>query len=165
MRYLLVLITFLMTPMISAESIGNVEYTLPQGWKKVNELNSCKTTQSRTLIYVPEKYTREDSLEFFSVHSNDLPSLALNQSSIEKMLQIQFPNKQVYAKILENSPDSLVYEWAVKDGNHESLKGLTRIFTPHEGVRILSYQTEQASQFDTMNDTWMPILKGAHTIP
>lgn len=149
----------LASTMLMAESIGDVAFKLPPGWKVANELNTCKGTNSRTVIYIPENTTKENALEFFAVHTNDLPSTSLDKAAIEKILQIQFPKREVFVNIMENTPDTVLYEWGVKNGNHEELHGIARIFSTKNGVRILSYQTERAALFDQVRSQWIQVLK------
>ncbi|HXF29829.1 MAG TPA: hypothetical protein VN457_08260, partial [Chlamydiales bacterium] len=98
------------TGSLAAETIGDIEYFLPaekQNWKVAQKLQDDK---SQTIIYLPENSTKDTSPESFAVHINNLPTETINEASLEKMLQLRFPQQKINVEMLEESPSSILYE-------------------------------------------------------
>jgi len=161
MKYLWLLFALIVSPPLVAESLGNLNYTVPHGWKLVNELNACKKTSSKTLVYAPESTTRANAKEFFSAHINNLPSPILDHDTLKMMLEIQFPKQNVSVNVLDQTPDSILYEWIVKDEERERLHGWARMFATKQGTAILSYQTEKIDQAPNVKNQWLETFKEA----
>ena len=167
------LMTCLFASPLVAETIGNVEYQLPEGWKIANEINTEKN-KSKTIIYVPENSTKENAIisyvpgnstkekavDTFGAHVNNLPNEGLDQDALAKIL---FPGKQVTMNVLEKDSQSILFEWSVGEGD-KALHGLIRGFSNEQGTVMLFYQNEQADHFATNRDIWLKALKEAKQI-
>lgn len=167
-RILMLLACLLMGP-LAAETIGNVEYHLPkQGkdWKVANELKDSELTKSLTLIYIPEDESRHSAKEFFAAHVNHLQvDHLLNPESLEqgmeKGAQFKFTNPKVKVSVLEQSPQSALYEYTISEDNQEKAHGWIRAFSgPQENV-MLTYQTEQIDHVDQIKAMWIQALQNA----
>jgi len=164
MRHFFMLFACLAWGALNAETIGNVEYHLPnqgKGWKIVNELKTTKNRISTTIIYVPEKTSKKNS-EFFGVHQNTW-FVDLNAAALENSIKAQYPNQEINFLILEETPQSVLYEWSVREEEEaeEGMHGWTRIFSFTDETIILSYQTKQILSVDKVGPLWVKILKNA----
>lgn len=149
---------------LSAEMIGDVEYSLPKednGWKVANEM---KNEGSATLIYVPEGKTTETAGEFFGVNYNLLPFGGTNEESLKKIMQEQFPDAKVSIKIIEADPKSVLYEWSLSDQTKEVVHGWSRAFASGDGTAVLMYTTEHMDQIDHARKIWEKMLREAKII-
>lgn len=165
MRYVFFALAILPMAYLSSETIGQVEYHLPsQGssWKIEKDMRGNDSINSHTVIYIPQNASLENAQEFFAVHVNDLPSYSVDEAALEKVIESQFPNQEVSVKILEQNPESLIYEWAVGDQENEKIHGWTRIFLGDQNTTMLTYLTKQVDLVDQERPIWLQTLKDAH---
>ncbi len=164
----LLLICFFAVNTLTAEMIGPVEYHLPnqgQGWKVGNELQTDRKTKSTTIIYVPEgTISNQDVKESFAAYVNNLKSDIDDQASLEKSIQVNFPEQKVSLNILEKTPQSILYEWNVSDSGHEKVHGWSRGFSIPEGTVVLMYQTQDIDKVNEVGPSWIQALKEARLV-
>ncbi len=167
MRYFLFFISFLVTVPLTGEMIGQVEYQLPnegKNWKIANEHKGDDIIKSRTVIYIPENSSQENANESFAAHTNNLPSDPNDQASLEKPIQMQFPNQQVKVNVIEKTPESVLYEWTVSDTNQEKVHGWTSTFSNPQETTMLIYLTDQINKVDQLRPLWIETLKKAKIV-
>lgn len=159
--------TLLASPLIG-ETIGNVDYKIPESakaWKVANEMTNPK---SSTVIYIPHEGAKNDQQQTFTVHSNTLPSDITDDKTIVdgllKTLEIYYPSKKVQGQIVEKDKDSILFEWSVEDQGKEVLHGWYRMFGSAEGTVLLGYQTGDISGIEAERAIWVPALKAAKQI-
>lgn len=164
MHYLVMLFLCFAISSLSAETIGNVEYQLPkqvQGWKLSKELNGSEKIPSTTRIYTPSPQSKES----FAAHINSFTTKIVDKDSlqdgIEKGMKLKYTNPKATVSLLEQSPNSALYEWSVSDSGEEKIHGWTRVFSSPKDTTMLTYQTEQISQINDVRPIWLPILKEA----
>lgn len=153
MKYIFILLCALMMTSVFAETIGEVEYHLPesaQNWEIDNKIENDKGT---TLIYIPQGTTREDAQEFFGVNSN---TYSISLEDVEAYL----PKLGKNIKVLEKNETSLLLEWSEENG--EEIYCLSRFFSTKEGSVGLMYQTKNLTHLETTRSIWLPALKAAH---
>ena len=163
MLYFLATLACLSAFPLMAATIGNVEYQLPkvqQGWKIANELHGDGDIQSTTIIYVPENSTLEDAEESFSAHTNDLPSMGLDQSSLKDAFDLQFPGVQLHLSVLESDTKSTLFELSTSNENI-SIYSLIRAFDTEQGSVLLMYQTNKTEQLESNRAGLLQSLKDA----
>lgn len=161
MRYLLSLLCFAIITSAFADTIGNVEFHLPEsphGWEIGNKLENEKGT---TLIYIPNDSSFKNSKEFFGVNANILSTNINDVSYLEKSLSQMFPNMLIDLWVLEINHNSILYEWAAKDHGQEKIHGLGRAFSTKEGTVGLAYHSENMQEIGKARAIWLPILKEA----
>ena len=170
MRTILTSLICLIVSPLSAEVIGNVEYHLPnqgQDWKIATELQGSKNGDSTTIVYIPEKESKQNAKEFFAVHTNDLPTNLLDKESLEKALekaQFKFLDAKVQVKPIVIAGPSAFYEYTINQGNQEKARGWLRVLSSPEKTVMLTYQTEQIDKIDQVRPTWMHILQSAKPV-
>lgn len=164
MRTILTLLSCFILGSLSAEMIGSIEYHLPnegKGWKVGDELHSDNLVKSTTLVYIPENTDKATANESFAVHVNNLPSGPADEASLEKPIQLQFPDKKVKVNILDKNEESVLYEWTVADAGQEKVHGWTRGFSKPEETVMLIYLTDQMNQVENARPIWLQALKNA----
>lgn len=164
MRYILFFFTCLTLGALSAETIGKVQYELPnqgKGWKKANELKGDGKIKSFTIIYIPENEDLSNAHESFGAHVDSISSTPPDKKTIEKTIKKQFPNQQVKVNILESAPQSVLYESILSEEGKERIHGWTRLFSNSEGTILLIYQTDQIDQVNNLRPIWVKTLMNA----
>lgn len=154
---------------LAADNVGNIEFQLPtelKDWKKVNELQGDQSKASSTAIYAPEIKSEDQPMEFFGVHIRDRPLenpsvSGIDQGTLEKLLQMQFPGTKVKVDIVEKDEQSLIYEWSVSDNAHEVLHGLTRLFISPDQTAEIGIISEKVDGFSQVRAMWLKALKDA----
>lgn len=167
MRRLLMLLSCFALTSLCAEKIGNVEYELPKQnteWKVANTLEGDDKAKSMTVIYVPAGTTLDDAKETFGAVKVDLGGGEIDQASIQKMYEMQFPTLKAKVTVLDKSDDSLTYEWSLSDGDKEAVHGWTRIFSTPDQTILLTYQTEKIDEVEKAKPIWLKVLKDAKVV-
>ena len=162
MKFIATLFCCLMFVAGFAETIGNLEYQLPEGakdWEMANKLHNEKGT---TLIYIPKGASRETSKESFGINTNYFSSNLDDGSEIKMALKAIYPEMNIELQILEKGDNGLVYEWAAKESGQEKVHGWGRVFSTQDGSTVLSYQTENIPDLNKARNIWLPALKKAH---
>lgn len=165
MRQFLMLMAYAFTVTLAAENIGNVEYHLPGEWKMVdNENIKTDDTVGVIRVYIPQGSDVDTTKESFGAEKVDFASGEVDQASIEKMYEIQFPNFKTKVDILEKTPESVLYEWSLKDDKNQERHGWTRIFTSPERTILLNYQTKETDRIKDLGAIWLKVLKDAKVV-
>lgn len=161
MLYIFTIFSCLVLTPIFGESIGNVEYHLPQaasdweiGAKMDNEVGS-------TTIYIPKDTVKGSPTEFFGVGFSKQTFDPNDPSSIEEGFKKQFKEMQVDFKVLDKDANSVTFEWSVKDKGKEMIHAWTRAFAQKNGTVILEYVAEKVDDMSKAKNTWLPVLKEA----
>lgn len=148
---------------LSADTIGNIEYNLPKtghAWK----LDSTKEAPSGTIVkfYVPDPRVKNQPPEFFGATYNK-GHVSHNKESLIALLKEEFSNNDVHVDIIENSSDSILYEWSVgKPSQQGQIHGWTRIFSGPQGIITLGYMTQQSgNEIEKLRPVWIQTLKDA----
>lgn len=159
MRYFL--LSFLIFASGFAETIQNVEYSLPKeakDWIIGNKLESEKGT---TIVYLPEGKRGE----FFAINANYLASDVNDPAPIEVALTKIYPNLDIEFKVIDKVEDGIIYEWVALKDDKEGIHGWGRTFSTNEGTVVLGYQTENIAEIAKAFSIWFPVLKKAHLKP
>ena len=136
-----------------------LEYHLPNGgvgWKVANEISN-----KNKVVYIPENTTILNAKEVFSVHVNYFPMDINNRDLLEEGIKTNYPNKEVCINFLEKAPQTVLYEWSVKDADQEKVHGWTRGFVNPQVTVFLNYQTEQMNEVNNVSSAWIKTLKEA----
>ncbi len=165
MRLILAILCCFATFSLAAETIGNIEYHLPdpQKWKLVPTA-AAKGSEGMNLVYIPADSTKEKATEFFGIYMDDQASGPLEQSALEQIIKTQFPKKDVKVSLLERTANSTLYEWSVSEGGQEKTHGWTRAFSGPDETAIIMFQTEQIKNIDTLRPIWVKALKDAKVL-
>ena len=161
MKYILTFICCLMMSTAFAETIGNVEYQLPQIAKDWNISNKLEFNGT-TIIYTPKISEGQNTREFFGVNSNKLSSNFSDINTVKAFLTKFLPAMDIHVTELEKNDNGILYEWFANDKGLEKVHGWGRILSSNEGTVILTYQTENISDLAKARAIWLPVLKGAH---
>ena len=161
MKYILTLLSFLLLAPVFSETIGTVEYHLPQVAQEWEIGNVLQSKRGLTLIYIPKDTQRQNAKEFFGVHENNFTSNIDDLASLKAGLTKGYPKMKIDLWILENANNSILYEWAMIENETEKFHGLGRIFSTQDGTVLLLYQTENISDVAKARSVWLPILKDA----
>ncbi|MCX6990408.1 MAG: hypothetical protein NTX49_05030 [Chlamydiae bacterium] len=160
MRYLTLFAALLIQPLF-AETIGNIQYELPksaESWQRIKEPDA-DDDNSANFFYVPKESSLDDASEFFVIHVNNIASVAIDEtrlkSEIEDVLEIE-----VNLTMLEQDPDSILYEWSFGD-SESFMYSITRAFFSKSGTVLLMYQTSDVKKMESEKSTWIDMLKNA----
>lgn len=163
-----VLSTVLLCLPLTAETIGFVEYHLPeidQGWKMDRqELHPDANTQMTSIIYVPNKAAKDYPLEFFGATVTNRPESAHTAETLKMLLEQQFATKDVIVTILEQQKGSTLFEWSAKLSAKEIAHGWTRIFSTNQGTVMLAYINQNPDSIASVRPVWLKVLREAKDI-
>lgn len=159
MHIFLTLFTCLAISPLLAETIGYVEYQLPQATQEWEVGNKTTDQNGTTIVYIPKGASKEDLTEFFAVNANEYPTDLNDMESFNAVFKDEYPNMQVDVKVLEKGKDDILYEWTAKDKGQKSIYGLGRVFSSKEGTVLLEYENENPSSTEKGHNIWMPVLK------
>lgn len=160
--------TFLLANPLLADTIGNVEYSLPptkKEWKLAAEKQSDKSVISTTRHYVPEnRGSVAIAEEAFSANINNLPGDPKeDEASIRERIQKMFPEMKVDVRVVAQDPKSVLYSWSVSsDSSKVSFFGITKHFHVNNGTVNLMYKTTNKEIYDADKEAWIEALKAAH---
>lgn len=163
--YLFLAITLWATP-IFAEVIGQVEYYPPSKihtWKVSREIKN-EAGDSRTIIYIPQDVSENNSKDFFSAYQSDIPFKGFDMKSLERWMQVQYPDNYVHVILFQTEPFSVTFEWYVKDKGQEIAHGWTRVFSKAHQTVLLSYQTTDINSVPYVRHTVVDALSAADFI-
>lgn len=155
---------------LSAEALGNIEYHLPQDGKGWKTLSTPPNLQGHPhvnsiAIWLPEDATPQQNKEVFVVHrvpsQADLKDATSLKEGIERGMRLKYANPIATLTTLEETPDSIVYEFSVTDSDQEKEHGWIRAFTTQEGTTMLTYHTELVDNVGEKRDLWLKTLKEA----
>lgn len=142
-----------------ADTIGGVDYTLPNATQYWQLKNQTEDGKSVTFLYVPKGVM--NPTEFFAASSTpqiiDVADLASIQNSLKKL----YPNMTVEVKTLETKEGDHLYEWSGKLQNEEKMHGWGRAFNTEDGTVLFTYQSQDVSNINALRDKWLPVLKNA----
>ena len=161
MKTLITFLCCLLITQMSAETIRNVEYYLPQNaqdWQIGNKLENEKGT---TIVYIPNGSHGQETHEFFGVNANHQPLDINDTASLKAALSKTFPNIDIDIQVLEKSNSGTIYEWTAKENGKELAHGWVRSFAANGGTVVMSYQTGNIDDVHNARDTWLPALKNA----
>lgn len=142
-----------------AETIGEVEFQVPNAGKPWTQESHDKKEQFETVVYIPAGTTKAETKEFFGAIAADRPGGSMEQKDIEADLLKNFPDHDITVKVLEKNPKDVTYEWNVKKDDFE-LSGLTKGFNTDKGIVVLSYQIFGPMK-DESRTLFVPLLKAA----
>ncbi len=156
--------TLFVTPLIG-ETIGTVNYTIPESAKEWKVANEMKNPESTTIVYLPSDNSQNEKKQVFTVHSNTFASDTTDNKAIAegliKTLELYYPGKKVQGTIVEKEANSILFEWAVEEEGKEILHGWYRMFGSNNGTVLLGYQTGDIPGLEKERANWLPALKGA----
>ncbi len=157
-----VFLTLCMVASLTAETIGNVEYQLPeegQKWK-TEKTGPSEGIPGKTILYQPENQS-PFGIEFFGAYIKKSPINIKNSESLKQEIERTYPGQKVLFQVLSADAQSELVEWAVSKDNHEKLHGWARIFSTPDNTVMLFYQTEKVTDVDKVRETWLKTLKEA----
>lgn len=167
MRRIIMSLFCLINFSLAAETIGNVEFFLPdQSWKIVNETKTDTTVESVTRVYAP---TDLEDRAVFIAHINNLPITFGDQKALTDELELgyktgarlRFTDPQIKFNVIDLSAESAFFEYTVSDDGQEKAHGWMRIFSiPKEGT-VLTYETKQIDKVDQIRPIWVKVLQEA----
>lgn len=151
---------------LSAEMIGKVEYQFPESAKDWKQADELKNEESQTFIYIPANQKKEETKEYFTAHTNNLPvgDLPRDEQVIVGMLQPQFPEERVHAKILKANPNAVTYEWWAEKAGKEQTHGWFRFIKTEKGLVLLGYQTQNVDAIEKARKDWLPQIDNAKEV-
>lgn len=179
MRLFFALFCCLAITPLAAEMIGPVEYHLPKeakDWKVGNKFESDKST---TIIYIPNEKMDENTLESFGVNTNPFHLNLKDIDALKQSMSMQFPNAEVDLWLVQETPDSIIYEWTIKENKEvsdnkdskeakedkvEKVHGLVRAFSTKDGMVLLAFTTEKIADFKNARASWLAALKEAKIV-
>jgi len=142
-----------------ADTIGGVDYTLPNATQYWQLKNQSEEASSVTFLYVPKGVV--NPTEFFAASSTpqliDVADLSSLQNSFKKL----YPNMTFDIKILESNKGDVLYEWTGKQQNVEKMHGWGRAMNTEDGTVLFTYQSQDVSNINALRDKWLPVLKNA----
>lgn len=159
-------LAFLCSAPLFAETIGPVEFQLPQtdhGWKLDR---TQKEHQITVMLYIPDNVTNGHPSEYFAATFTPQLGGVMGLESLTDMLKQQFQGQEVHVEIVEQIDDSIIFEWsAVKDPGQPGIYGWTRIMTTPHGTVSLGYVTHILNpDVAALRSTWVAVLKSATVI-
>lgn len=165
MKYIFTILFSLFFATSFAETIANVEYTLPSAAKDWQVGTKFETKEGNTYIYIPKDSQTETSTQFFAVNSNHLPLNLDNIAVVNAIISKFFPNMQLELKQIDKGDKNATYEWSVKRDNEEKIHGWGRVFVGgKEGVVVLVYQTRNVADLEAAKAIWLPVIKDAKVV-
>lgn len=142
-----------------ADTIGGVDYTLPNATQYWQLKNQTEGGSSVTFLYVPKGVM--NPTEFFAASSTpqilDVSDLSSIQNSFKKL----YPNMTVEVKSIESKDGDNLYEWSGKLQGEEKMHGWGRAINTEDGTVLFTYQTQDVSNVNALRDKWLPVLKNA----
>lgn len=174
MFYIWMICLCLMATSGFAETIGPVEYRIPENWKIAKQLQSDKKVKSNTAIYVPTYAIWPNTKEIFTAHVNDLSSV-LNEDTAKKAME-KGVNAQIDFHMIDARPDSILFEWSptspLKDSDDHKKQiskqviesqahFLTRVFSYPGGTVMLTYESDDPKEFEKARPLWIKTLNQA----
>lgn len=160
MKFALTLLSTLVLGCLSAETIQNVEYQLPQSAKEWKVSRKIENPKGTTIIYTEKGVKRQEAKEFFGAHANGMQA-DLNIYTLNAMLSKFYPDLTIESSVVEKTNDGQIFEWSGKEGGQEKIHGWGRIIISKDGTVVLGYQTENTSNIDDVRAKWLPVLKNA----
>jgi hypothetical protein len=142
-----------------AETIGDVEYQIPNPGTPWTQESRDKKEQYETVVYIPAGTTKAETKEFFGAIAADRQGGSMEQKDIEADLLKNFPDHNITVKVLEKNAKDVTYEWNVKKDDFE-LSGITKGFNTGKGIVVLSYQVFGPLKDDSRT-LFVPLLKSA----
>lgn len=160
-----VFLTLCFVSTLAAETIGNVEYQLPEEGKnwKIEQTGPKEGIPGQTILYQPENQSIL-GIEFFGAYIKKGSTDIKNSEVLKKEIESAFPDQQVTFKVLSTDSQSELVEWIVGKDNLQKLHGWARIFSTPETTIMLFYQNEKSAgleNLETINKTWLKTLKEA----
>lgn len=154
---------------LAAETIGNVEYKLPEegsGWK-VEKMGPKEGIPGTTILYQPENQSPL-GIEFFGAYIKNSPTDLKSSETLKEEIKTAYPDHQVTFNVLSSDPESELVEWKVVKDNVQLLHGWARIFSGGKTTTMLFYQNEKGAAFENLDNiekTWIKTLKDAKSLP
>jgi hypothetical protein len=169
------LICCAMTP-LSAEVFEDFEYHLPaqrQEWKKAFSLKDCPPEMKKSfplgcdmIQYVPQDFVVDEPnehVEMFMIMSNNgiinLNDIDYLRSEIKSGVEMIHPDANMSVNILEEAPNSVIFETVVKKGDQIVMTSLNRYISHSQKLICCSYTTNGISQYELENLLWLKTLK------
>ena len=142
-----------------ADTIGGVDYTLPNATQYWQLKNQTEDGNSVTFLYVPKGII--NPTEFFAASSTPQILDVSDLSSIQNSLKKLYPNITVDVKSLESKKGDHLYEWSGKMQGAETMHGWGRAINTEDGTVLFTYQSQDVSNVNALRDKWLPVLKNA----
>lgn len=186
MRRILMCLFCLISFSLTAETIGNVEFFLPdQDWEIFSGL---KTDNGKVEFFLPEQgwkitnefdipengitllYGRKGSkgalftTAYINVSWDCSSEKAITDSFQEQSKKKLGEDAQIKCNVIDISPQSTLFEVMVSLNCKKLFHGWVRVFSHQKGTTILSYQTDQFDDVDQIRPIWMKVLQEAREI-
>lgn len=169
--YMLPFIVFLTLCFIStlaADTIGNVEYQLPEEGKHwvIEKQGPSQGIPGQTILYQPEKQSLL-GIEFFGAYIKKSATDTKNSEAFKNEIESAYPEDVVSFKVLSTDSQSELVEWSVGKGGIKKLHGWARIFSTPDSTTMLFYQNEKgesAENLEKIRNTWLKTLKEAKIV-
>lgn len=163
-----VFLTLCFVSTLVAQTIGNVEYQLPEETKnwKIEKSGPSEGIPGQTILYQPEKQSPL-GIEFFGAYIKNSPTNIKNSEALKNEIAKAYPDHQVSFKVLSEDPQSEFVEWVVSKDNLQKFHGWARIFSTPEATTMLFYQNEKSpglENLEAIQNTWLKTLKEAKII-
>ena len=143
---------------LSAATIANVEFQFPgsmQEWEMINEM---KEEEMTGVLY---SRLTDDGSEYFGVNSDHFSPDLPDAETLKEGLSFAYPDNQVDVSILEKNPNSVLYEWSIRDELQALIFGWGRVISTEKGNAALTYITGQVDQIESLRPIWLKALKEA----
>ncbi len=165
MKKVLTILFSLMAALTFAEAVRHVEFQLPSIAKNWEIGNQFQNEEESAVIYIPKGIKKEDGAdEFFAVNSTNAPSDVNDIESIKAGFAKMYPNLNIDFKVIERTPEGVIYEWSVKENGQEKVHGWARAFSGTKGTVLLTYQTVNMTDVEKARTHWLPVLKEARIL-
>ncbi|MFN4174531.1 MAG: hypothetical protein ACK4HV_05455 [Parachlamydiaceae bacterium] len=142
-----------------ADSIGGVDYTLPNSSQYWQLKNQTEGGSFVTFMYVEKGVV--NPTEFFAATATPKILDVTDLASIQKSFKKLYPNMVVEVKSLESKEGDNLYEWSGTLEGEEKLHGFGRAIITEDGTVLLTYQTQDIANLKAHKEKWLPVLKNA----
>lgn len=150
MKAIFTIIATLLISVTFAETVGTINFDLPQGWVAVGQIEN---EWGITKIFGKANKNSEES---FGINVNSKPAEEDELASIKKGLESMAEGEKVDIKQVEKTKDGFIFEWSTK-----STFGLGRVFVWKDGSAVLNYMTKNVKDSANQKKVWLPVLKAA----
>lgn len=154
-----ILFASLLFTSLLADTIGGVDYTLPNATQYWQLKNQSEEGRSVTFLYVPKGIV--NPTEFFAASSTPQLIDVADLSSLKNSFQKLYPNMTIDIQVLESKKGDVLYEWSGKLQGKETMHGWGRAFHTEDGTVLFTFQSQDVSNVNALRDKWLPVFKGA----
>lgn len=160
-----VFLTFCFVSTLAAQTIGNVEYQLPEEGKNwaIEHSGPKEGIPGQTILYQPENQSPL-GIEFFGAYIKKRPTDIKNSEAFKNEIEKQYPEHKITFNVLSTDAHSELVEWVVSKDNLQKLHGWARIFSTPENTIMLFYQNEKGAGLENaerIQNSWVKTLQDA----